>query len=300
MSNYLYPIRFAHSQKNVFFKSDKDDYQVGTKVVCETTKGLELGIVMHEAILNENLDADSFTSILRTASPNDINEAEKNIISAKKALEIFTAESKNYNLDLQPLSCYYTLDRDKIIFTYLATERVDFRELLKTLARIFRTRIDLRQVNNRDRAQFVGGVGVCGLPICCSTFLNDFEGISVQKAKNQMLTINSTKANGLCGKLLCCLKYEDEVYTLEKQDFPPVGTTYKKLGKEYKIIGFNVISRMVKLDSEDGISNESLEEVMKILNPKAEEPKNEEKRGHRPHHRNRRHHHNKKGKDETN
>ena len=149
------------------------------------------------------------------------------------------------------LSCEYTLDKAKVIFTYVADERVDFRELLKTLASKLHTRIELRQIGSRDKAKLVGGIGMCGLPLCCSTFLNEFDGISITRAKNQMLSINIPKLSGHCGKLLCCLKYEDDAYTELKEKFPPLGAKVFIDKVQYTVSSINVISNIVRVDSEE-------------------------------------------------
>ena len=149
------------------------------------------------------------------------------------------------------ISCEYTLDKSKVIFSYVADERVDFRELLKVLASRLKTRIELRQVGSRDKAKMIGGIGLCGLPLCCATYLNEFDGISISRAKNQMLAINIPKLSGQCGKLMCCLKYEDDAYTDLKQEFPEIGAKVFIDKVEYEVTSMNVISKTVKIDNEN-------------------------------------------------
>lgn len=144
------------------------------------------------------------------------------------------------------VSCEYTLDASKVIFMYTSETRVDFRELLKELASVFKCRIELRQIGPRDKSKIVGGLGSCGLPLCCSSFLGEFDGVSINMAKNQMLAINIDKISGSCGRLLCCLKYEDDTYTKEKQRFPKIGSKVKYDNKIVKVTGLNVISDLVK------------------------------------------------------
>lgn len=266
MQNFLYLVRFSHSMKSVFFQYHDNALKIGDNVVCNTAKGIELGEITRGPIVSKNDEKDLIETIARPATSEDVFNNQKNLDLAQEAEKIFKEEVERLGLQMQLISAYYTLNREKLIFSYLATERVDFRELLRILARDFRTRIDLRQVTTRDRAQFVGGIGMCGLPLCCTTFLQDFEGITVQKAKNQMLTINSAKINGQCGKLLCCLKFEDDVYTMERKEFPALGFTFKIEDKEYKVIGFNVISRDVKLGGPDGIETRPLEEIIPHFN----------------------------------
>ena len=158
------------------------------------------------------------------------------------------------------ISCEYNLDKSKVIFSYVADERGDFRELLKALASRLHTRIELRQIGSRDKAKLIGGIGLCGLPLCCATYLNEFDGISINRAKNQMLAINIPKLSGQCGKLMCCLKYEDDAYSDLKKDFPDIGAKVFVDKVQYEVTSINVISRMVKIDNEDDSKFLSLED----------------------------------------
>ena len=135
---------------------------------------------------------------------------------------------------MQLTNCEYTLDKAKVIFMYTSDDRVDFRELLKELAVVFKCRIELRQIGPRDKAKVIGGIGTCGLPLCCSTLLGEFNGVSINMAKNQMLAINIEKISGACGRLMCCLKYEDEIYSLKKERFPKIGSHVKYQDKRCK------------------------------------------------------------------
>lgn len=150
---------------------------------------------------------------------------------------------------------------------YTSETRVDFRELLKELASVFKCRIELRQIGPRDKSKIVGGLGSCGLPLCCSSFLGEFDGVSINMAKNQMLAINIDKISGACGRLLCCLKYEDDTYTKEKQRFPKIGSKVKYDNKIVKVTGLNVISDLVKIEHDGNISFVSLDEIQ-ILPPR--------------------------------
>jgi cell fate regulator YaaT (PSP1 superfamily) len=173
------------------------------------------------------------------------------------------------------INCEYTLDASKVIFMYTADERVDFRELLKKLASVFKCRIELRQVGPRDKAKIVGGIGTCGMPLCCNSFLGEFDGVSINMAKNQLLAINIDKISGACGRLLCCLKYEDEAYTDLKKKFPRIGTRTTFEGHHVKVTGLNVISGLVKfIDEDNSVRFVSLEEFNKN--------QGKEKREHRP------------------
>ena len=207
-------VKFSNTPRAYFFGIKDLDLKLDDKVVVETVRGTELGTVAIEPLsIDKYSNGLLLKPVLRKANDTDIKLAEINQKDAAFALEICEAEVKKLNLDMNLISCEYTLDKSKVLFSYLADDRVDFRELLKVLASKLHTRIELRQIGSRDKAKMIGGIGICGLPLCCSTFLNEFDGISINRAKNQMLAINIPKLSGQCGKLICCLKYEDDCYT---------------------------------------------------------------------------------------
>jgi len=206
--------------------------------------------------------------IERKANETDLYVFEENKKRAAEALKYCLQEIQNLNLDMHPLDAEYTLDGTKITITYVAEERVDFRELLKILAGRLRCRIELRQIGSRDKAKMVGGIGICGLPLCCSTFLHSFDGISISRAKNQMLSLNIPKISGHCGKLICCLLYEDEQYSELKKDFPAVGERFTIDGLSYRIGSYNVLSRMVRVESSEDVKFLPLEDVKKYMRSK--------------------------------
>lgn len=245
-------VKFAHTTHAYFFGSKNLNLKPGDKVVVETVHGPELGEVVVEPIsIDEYRKVLELRQVIRIATDVDIKLHDNNVKDAEFALEICKNEVKNAGLDMNLISCEYTLDKSKVIFSYVADERVDFRELLKALAAKLRTRIELRQVGSRDKAKMIGGLGLCGLPLCCATYLNEFDGISINRAKNQMLAINIPKLSGQCGKLMCCLKYEDDAYTDLKQDFPEVGTKVFIDKVQYEVTAINVISNTVKVDNEE-------------------------------------------------
>ena len=263
---YLVKVNFLNSNKHYNFSSEIEDLEIGDKVVVETIKGVEMATVCSRQIPIEEYNGTiELKPILRRATGQDLLLLQNNIQKASGAAKIFVVESQKLNLDMKLLTTEYTLDSSKVVFTYAASDRVDFRELLKVLSSKLKARIELRQIAPRDRAQLVGGLGPCGLPLCCATFLGEFDGISLNRAKNQLLSINIPKLSGQCGKLMCCLKYEDDYYTEEKKLFPELNTkiTYKNI--EYKITGYNVLSKNVKLEAEDSIVTITLDEVNKIL-----------------------------------
>ena len=276
--DYYVGIKFSRTTHAYFFGAKNLPLQVGDKVVVETMHGPELGEVTLEPIPIEKYKSElELKPILRKATDVDLRMNEQNIKDAQFAMEICKNEVKIANLNMYLISCEYTLDKSKVIFTYVADERVDFRELLKALASKLHTRIELRQIGARDKAKMIGGVGLCGLPLCCASFLNEFDGISINRAKNQMLAINIPKLSGQCGKLMCCLKYEDDAYTDLKKGFPEIGTKVFIDKVQYEVTSINVISKVVKIDNEEDTKFLSLEDFKKQTRWKFNKPKNNEK-----------------------
>ena len=259
-------VKFLNTPRAYFFGTTDNEYALNDKVVVETVRGLELGEIAIEPISIDKYGNGLYLKpIIRKATDVDIRLSEINKKDAVYALDICQTESKKLNLDMNLISCEYTLDKSKVIFSYLADDRVDFRELLKVLASRLRTRIELRQIGSRDKAKMIGGLGVCGLPLCCSTFLNEFDGISINRAKNQMLAINIPKLSGQCGKLICCLKYEDDAYTEERKAFPELGSRYFIDKVEYTVTSVNILSRVVKIENEEDIKFLPLEDFKKTV-----------------------------------
>ena len=278
-------IKFHYSTHAYFFGYKDLDLKIGDKVVVETTHGPELGEVWIEPIpIAQYKSVLDLKPVTRKATDVDIKLHDINLKDAEFALNICKNEVNRLNMDMNLISCEYTLDKSKVIFSYVADERVDFRELLKVLASKLHTRIELRQIGTRDKAKLIGGLGMCGLPLCCATFLSEFDNISISRAKNQMLVINIPKLSGHCGKLLCCLKYEDDIYTDLKKEFPPIGARVYIDRVEYQVTTINVVSKMVKLDNEEDSKFLTLDEFFKQthyrLRPKEEfnKDKNNESR----------------------
>ncbi len=257
----LASVKFKSAGKIYYFSTNlklkKDD-----RVVVETARGLELGEISQELkdISEFNLDTE-LKKIVRKATKKDIENYQKNVRDAKQALVTCKEIVSRYDVNMQLTNCEYTLDKAKVIFMYTSDDRVDFRELLKELAVVFKCRIELRQIGPRDKAKVIGGIGTCGLPLCCSTLLGEFNGVSINMAKNQMLAINIDKISGACGRLMCCLKYEDEIYSLEKERFPKIGSHVKYQDKDVKVIGLNVINDLVKIETNNGIVFVGLDEI---------------------------------------
>ena len=259
-------IKFSNSGKAYFFGTDNKDLQIGQKVVAESVRGLQLGEVATPVF-----DISTYKSSLelkpmtRVATDDDILLHEANQKRSKQALKDSVIEIEKLGLEMSPIDAEFALDGSKVTITYVAEERVDFRELLKVLAAKFRCRIELRQVGPRDKAKMVGGIGLCGLPLCCKRFSTDVESVSINRAKNQMLSLNIPKLSGHCGKLICCLLYEDDAYTDLKKDFPPLGTLYEREdGKIWKVASYNVFSKHVKLTCESDYEFVPLQEALKF------------------------------------
>lgn len=277
----LAAVKFNNVGKFYYFSTTLDLHK-GDKVVVETIRGLELGEMISELkdISEFKLNAE-LKPIKRKANRADVEVYSINKIKAEKSFEICKDIIEKSGLDMRLINCEYTLDASKVIFMYTADERVDFRELLKKLASVFKCRIELRQVGPRDKAKIVGGLGTCGMPLCCNSFLGEFDGVSINMAKNQLLAINIDKISGACGRLLCCLKYEDEAYTDLKKKFPRIGTRTTFEGHHVKVTGLNVISGLVKfIDEDNSVRFVSLEEFNKNQGKEKREnrPPREEKK----------------------
>ena len=272
-------VKFANTPRAYFFGVEDLDLKLDDKVVVETVRGIELGTIAIEPMsIDKYSNGLLLKPILRKATDTDIKLSEINQKDAIFAMEICAAEVKKLNLDMNLISCEYTLDKSKVLFSYLADDRVDFRELLKVLASKLHTRIELRQIGSRDKAKMIGGLGSCGLPLCCSTFLNEFDGISINRAKNQMLAINIPKLSGQCGKLICCLKYEDDCYTEERKKYPDLGSRFFIDKVEYTVTGVNILSSVVKIENEDDIKFLPLDEFVKQTHFKKFKDKRDEKK----------------------
>ena len=249
--------------KNIYYLSPNSlELVVNDIVVFETDNGLLMGRVVR-GVYQEKSDnlILPLAKVLRIASKKDYKETKKNQEEADKALlDARNLESK-MGLGMNFIDCYYFLDRSQLVFLFLAENRVDFRELAKKLASKYKTRIELRQVGVRDKAKKIGGLGPCGLFLCCNSFLTDFNSVSINMAKNQLLALNPSKINGICGRLLCCLGYENDIYTELKKDLPKIGLVADtKLGMG-KVVSLNIFNRTYSVDlKEKGIVTFSIDE----------------------------------------
>lgn len=233
------------------FNAQDYNFTIGDKVIVETEKGLQYGIVMSEI---KEIDEEEYglplKNIVRYASKRDEEEHQKNINDAAKAFIKAKDIVEDLHLDMHLLDASFTFDRKQLLFNFIADERVDFRELAKRLASIYRTRIELRQIGVRDKAKEIGGLGPCGRMLCCNTFLADLNSVTINMAKNQMLALNPTKINGACGRLLCCLGYEDIVYTKMRSQLPEIGDSYEKNGVKGKVVNIDILRQKIYIEDE--------------------------------------------------
>lgn len=227
----------------------------GDDVVFETDNGMLLGTVCKEVYKEKKKNLVlPLAKVLRKADKKDYDKYKKNTVESDKALIEAKKTSKSMDLDMNFVDCYYNLDKSQLVFLFLSENRVDFRELAKKLAAKYKTRIELRQVGVRDKAKRVGGLGPCGLFLCCNAFLADFNSVSINMAKNQMLALNPSKINGLCGRLLCCLGYENDTYTEMKKDLPKIGLVADTPLGMGKVVSVDIFKKTYSVDlKEKGI-----------------------------------------------
>ncbi len=262
-------VRFQATNKTYTFSTTDNSIVNGDGVIVETQRGVEYARVIADPFDKPNVSME-IKPILRKASREDEIQYEKNIVDCKEAKQRCQNEADKLELGMKVISAEYTLDRSKITFIYLADDRVDFRELLKILASIFRCRIDLRQVGTRDKAKIVSGIGPCGRELCCARYISEFDRISINIAKNQLLALNVAKLSGQCGNLMCCLKYEDEAYKDLKKGLPKLNSYIEYEGEKFKLTSMNVIVRNCKLENREHAIFISLDDLLKngkVLKP---------------------------------
>lgn len=260
-------VRFKCAGKIYYFDPDDLDIQVDQHVIVETARGIEFGhVVVGVKEVTEDEIVPPLKKVLRIATEEDYKTHRDNKLMAKEAFAICLEKIEEHKLDMKLIDVEYTFDNNKVIFYFTADGRVDFRELVKDLASIFRTRIELRQIGVRDESKMTGGLGPCGKPICCTTFLGEFEPVSIKMAKEQDLSLNPAKISGLCGRLMCCLKFEQDVYESIIEVMPEIGTiVITPLGKGTVIEKHTLMESIkvkVKLpDDTEDIITYSLDEI---------------------------------------
>ncbi|UFU01504.1 stage 0 sporulation family protein (plasmid) [Radiobacillus kanasensis] len=242
-------VRFKKAGKIYYFDpSDfsisKDDY-----VIVETVRGVEFGkVVIPKKQVDEEDVVLPLKKVIRLATDKDKVTVAENQENAQEAYRVCQEKITHHELDMNLVEVEYTFDRNKVIFYFTADGRVDFRDLVKDLAAVFKTRIELRQIGVRDEAKLLGGIGPCGRMLCCSTFLGDFEPVSIKMAKDQNLSLNPAKISGLCGRLMCCLKYENDDYESAKKQLPDLGEKIKTPYGQGKVVGLNILERLIQIE----------------------------------------------------
>ncbi len=242
-------VRFRNAGKIYYFSPGKYEIAAGQHVIVETARGIEYGyVVLGTREVEDNKVVQPLKQVIRMANKEDEALEAANKKKEKDAFRVCQEKIRKHNLEMKLIDVEYTFDNNKILFYFTADGRIDFRELVKDLASVFKTRIELRQVGVRDETKIMGGVGICGRPLCCHTYLSDFAPVSIRMAKEQNLSLNPTKISGVCGRLMCCLKNEEETYEYLNSKLPGVGdyvTTDDGLKGEVHSV--NVLRQLVKV-----------------------------------------------------
>ncbi|MCF2679143.1 stage 0 sporulation family protein [Faecalicatena contorta] len=242
-------VRFRPAGKVYFFAPGKLNIRTGDKVIVETARGVEFGsVVTGPKEVEDEQITQPLKSVIRVATKDDVRKEEKNREKEKEAFEICLQKIRKHGLEMKLIDAEYTFDNNKVLFYFTADGRIDFRELVKDLASVFRTRIELRQIGVRDETKIRGGIGICGRPLCCHTYLSEFAPVSIKMAKEQNLSLNPTKISGVCGRLMCCLTNEEETYEELNSHLPSNGdhvTTPEGLHGDVQSV--NVLRQLVKV-----------------------------------------------------
>lgn len=260
-------VRFKKAGKIYYFDPGDINVEKSDNVIVETARGIEFGeCVTGPKLVKEDDIVSPLKSVIRKATGEDIACHNENKIKEKEAFDICNQKILEHELVMKLIDVEYTFDNNKVIFYFTADGRVDFRELVKDLATIFRTRIELRQIGVRDESKMVGGLGPCGRPLCCSSFLGDFVPVSIKMAKEQNLSLNPTKISGICGRLMCCLNYEQETYEETRKKLPRVGSIVETEDGRGEVVFNSVVKELVKVklktkDGEEVIREYNLEDV---------------------------------------
>ncbi|MDF2685383.1 MAG: hypothetical protein K0S55_564 [Clostridia bacterium] len=241
-------VRFKKVGKIYYFDPKSLNIEKNVKVIVETVRGLEIGeVVLENRMVEENEKFIPLSPVIRIATPADLKEDENNTIKEKAAFTICEEKIKKHGLIMNLIDVEYTFDNNKIIFCFVADGRIDFRELVKDLASVFKTRIELRQIGVRDETKAVGGMGICGRKVCCASFLREFVPVSVKMAKDQSLSTNPQKISGSCGKLICCLNFEESAYEDAYKSMPKTGYVVETPEGQGIVVDANVLKEYVRV-----------------------------------------------------
>ena len=243
---------FNNDSQIKYYFTTLDNLKLNTTVIVDDNGVKSFGTVSTpiHPIDTENLKKD-LGKVVRIASKKDYYQNKDNIKLAKEALSKCRELAKKHELDMNVIDATFTFNQEQLIFTFFSEQRIDFRDLAKDLASIYKTRIELHQIGVRDKAKKISGIGLCGQKLCCSRFMNDFDSVSISMAKNQNLSLNPTKINGLCGRLLCCLKYENECYKECRKDLPQVGKMVEVGDIKGKVVSVDILRRKYKVETQD-------------------------------------------------
>lgn len=242
-------VKLQNSGPSYYYTTTISNLKPTDEVLVESENGIRNGVVISNIIdLDTNLLHTPLKRIIRTVTTKDKKIIEKNEQDAKKAIEVAKKLSEKEKLDISIVDCFFTFNREQLLFQFVAENRVDFRFLAKSLAGKYKTRIELRQIGVRDKAKKIGGIGNCGQHLCCNRFLTEFNSVSINMAKNQNIALNPTKINGLCGRLLCCLKYENDVYSENRKVLPKIGSSVELKEGEGKVVGVNILKKSYTVD----------------------------------------------------
>ncbi|MEY4480436.1 MAG: hypothetical protein RLZZ267_1114 [Bacillota bacterium] len=258
-------VRFKKAGKIYYFDPAQFEISQDSHVIVETARGVEYGrVVIGVKEVGEKDVVLPLKKVIRLADEKDSRVVEENSDKEKEAFRVCADKIAQHKLEMKLVDVEYTFDRNKVIFYFTAEGRVDFRDLVKDLAGILRTRIELRQIGVRDEAKMLGGIGPCGRPLCCSTWLGDFEPVSIKMAKDQNLSLNPTKISGICGRLMCCLKYEQDMYESAREELPEVGKIVVTAYGDGRVVGLHLNERalMVKLAENNKVEKFKLEDVV--------------------------------------
>ena len=254
--NNIVGVRFKKPGKIYFFDPGYLKINQKDKVIVETSFGEELGeVVINKRNMSNSKLSAPLKKVIRIATSKDLKHYEENKKKEKEAFKICEDKIKKYKLDMHLTDVEYKFDNSKILFFFTADGRIDFRELVKDLASIFKTRIELRQIGVRDEVKRIGGNGVCGRELCCCSFLNDFETVSIKMAKEQNISLNPSKISGNCGRLMCCLKYEQNVYEDKLKRLPKIGSTVKTVDGEGIVDSIETLKEIVRIKFKDEDDN---------------------------------------------
>ena len=244
-------VRFKSVGKVYYFDPGELQVEKGARVIVETARGVECGeVAMGNRHIEDQKLQKPLKKVMRLASPEDLKKVRDNAAREKQAFKVCEEKIAKHKLNMKLVDVEFTFDNNKILFYFTADGRVDFRELVKDLASVFRTRIELRQIGVRDEAKMLGGLGICGRPFCCSTFLGEFQPVSIKMAKEQGLSLNPTKISGTCGRLMCCLKYEQAAYDDLLRTTPKVGTPVRTKDGRGTVVEVNLLTGMLKVAPE--------------------------------------------------